>query len=77
MFNRNSTSTSLDANVRMYAHEGKDLEDATMYWKLVGSLIYLTLTRLDIYYVVGVMSRYMQNLKRSPLDVSSSNLEIC
>ncbi|KAE8720906.1 tir-nbs resistance protein [Hibiscus syriacus] len=63
-----STSTSMEPNVKMCAHEGKDLEDATMYRQLVGSLIYLTLTRPDISYAVGVMSRYMQNPKKPHLE---------
>ncbi|KAE8673443.1 Detected protein of unknown function [Hibiscus syriacus] len=63
-----STSTPMELNVKMCAHEGKDLEDATMYRQLVGSLIYLTLTRPDISYAVGVMSRYMQNPKKPHLD---------
>ncbi|CAL9028013.1 unnamed protein product [Prunus brigantina] len=61
-------STPMEPNVKMCAYEGKDLEDATMYRQLVGSLIYLTLTRPDISYAVGVMSRYMQNPKKSHLD---------
>ncbi|KAE8688791.1 PLAC8 family protein [Hibiscus syriacus] len=48
--------------------EGKDLEDATMYRQLVGSLIYLTLIRPDISYAIGVMSRYMQNPKKPHLE---------
>jgi Reverse transcriptase (RNA-dependent DNA polymerase) len=61
-------STPIEPNVKMCAHEGKDLEDATMYRQLVGSLIYLTLTRPDISYAVGVMSRYMQNPKKPHLE---------
>ncbi|KAM1907090.1 hypothetical protein ACFX14_026784 [Malus domestica] len=60
--------TSMEPNAKMCAHEGKDLEDATMYRQLVGSLIYLTLTRPDISYAVGVMSRYMQNPKKPHLE---------
>ncbi|KAE8680156.1 senescence-associated protein DIN1-like [Hibiscus syriacus] len=58
----------MEPNIKMCAHEGKDLEDATMYRQLVGSLIYLTLTRPDISYAVGVMSRYMQNPKKPHLE---------
>ncbi|KAL5577449.1 hypothetical protein UlMin_019148 [Ulmus minor] len=61
-------STPMEPNAKMCAHEGKDLEDATMYRQLVGSLIYLTLTRPDISYAVGVMSRYMQNPKKPHLE---------
>ena len=60
--------TPMEPNAKMCAHEGKDLEDATMYRQLVGSLIYLTLTRPDISYAVGVMSRYMQNPKKPHLE---------
>ncbi|KAE8675571.1 tir-nbs resistance protein [Hibiscus syriacus] len=63
-----STSTPMEPNVKICSHEGKDLEDATMYRQLVGSLIYLTLTRPDISYAVGVMSRYMQNPKKPHLE---------
>ncbi|KAM1431774.1 hypothetical protein ACFX1X_014159 [Malus domestica] len=61
-------STSMEPNAKMCAHEGKDLKDATMYRKLVGSLIYLTLTQPDISYAIGVMSRYMQNPKKPHLE---------
>ncbi|KAL0420219.1 UNVERIFIED_CONTAM: hypothetical protein Slati_3044800 [Sesamum latifolium] len=46
-----SISTLMEPHAKMCAHEGQDLEDATMYRKL---LIYLTLTRLDISFAVGV-----------------------
>ena len=39
-----------------------------MYRQLVGSLICLTLIRPDISYLVGVVSRYMSNLKKPQLD---------
>ena len=65
----------MEVNTKLCAHEGKDLEDATMYRTLVGSLIYLTLTRPDISYADGVMSRYMQNPKKPHLE--AKNFEIC
>ncbi|KAL0415704.1 UNVERIFIED_CONTAM: Retrovirus-related Pol polyprotein from transposon TNT 1-94 [Sesamum latifolium] len=51
-------STPMEPHAKMCAYEGQDLEDATMYRKLVGSLIYLTLTRPYISFAVGVMSHY-------------------
>ncbi|KAK3018739.1 hypothetical protein RJ639_003033 [Escallonia herrerae] len=61
-------STPMEPNAKMYAHEEKDLEEARMYRQLVGSLIYLTLTRPDISYAVCVMNRYMQNPKKLHLE---------
>ncbi|XP_019054137.1 PREDICTED: uncharacterized protein LOC109115027 [Nelumbo nucifera] len=61
-------STPIEPNTKMCAHEGRDLEDVTMYRQLVDSLIYLNLTRPDISYVVDVTSRYMQNPKKPHLE---------
>jgi len=65
-----ATATPMDPNTRMCAHEGKELQDATMYRQMVGSLLYLTVTRPDISYAVGVMSRYMQNPKKPHLEAA-------
>lgn len=51
------------------AYEGKDSEDASRYRWIVGSLIYLTLTHPDMSYAIGMMSRCMQNPKKSHLEV--------
>ena len=61
-------STPMDPNVRLQEDEGKDLENVTMYRQLAGNLIYLTLTRPDISYPIGVVSRYMSNPKKHHLD---------
>ena len=52
-------ATPMESNLKLRKEEGKDLEDARMYRKLVGSLLYLTLTRPDIAFVVGVVSCHM------------------
>ena len=58
----------MDPNERLQEDEVKDLGDVTMYRQLVGSFIYLILTRPDIFYLVGVVSQYMSNPKKSQLD---------
>ncbi|XP_070049754.1 uncharacterized mitochondrial protein AtMg00810-like [Nicotiana tomentosiformis] len=59
----------IESNAKMCAHEGKDLEDVTMYRQLVGSLIYLTLTRPNLSFLIGVMSHYMHNPKKHHTEV--------
>jgi hypothetical protein len=46
----------LEENVKLSADEGDLVEDTTMYRCIVGSLIYMTITRPDLNYAVGVVS---------------------
>ncbi|XP_042757712.1 secreted RxLR effector protein 161-like [Lactuca sativa] len=52
----------------VYHVPSRKLEDPTMYIKIVGNLIYLTLIRPDIAFIVGVLSRYMQTPRKPQLD---------
>jgi hypothetical protein len=49
-------SIPLEQNVKLSADEGNLVEDTTMYKCIVGSLIYMTITRPDLSYSVGVVS---------------------
>jgi transposase InsO family protein len=55
----NPVSTPMEQNLKISSNEGNDFEDATKYRQLVGSLIYLTTTRPDITFAVGILSRFM------------------
>ena len=55
----------IEYNCRLNSHDGESLSDATLYKQLVGSLIYLTVTRPDVSYAVHVVSQFMAAL-RSP-----------
>ena len=57
--------TPIEYNCRLNSHDGESLHEATLYIQLVGSLIYLTVTRPDISYAVPVVSQFMAAL-RSP-----------
>ncbi|KAH9745452.1 hypothetical protein KPL70_004078 [Citrus sinensis] len=56
-------STPVECGVKLSKYdEGEDI-DPTFFKSLVGSLRYLTCTRPDILYAVGLVSRYMENPK--------------
>eukprot|EP00253_Pinus_taeda_P004154 PITA_04154 len=56
----NPLTTAMEQNLKLTSIEGKEFEDATKYRKLVGSLNHLTITRPDISFVVGILSRFIQ-----------------
>jgi len=58
----------LKQNVKLNAYEGDLVEDTTMYRRIVGSLIYMTITRPDLNYVVGVVNQFMQTPQKPHLD---------
>ena len=53
--------TPMDVNVKLRRDEGELLQDQTLHRKLVGSLIYLIITRPDISFVVHTVRKFMQN----------------
>jgi len=62
-------SIPLEQNVKLSANEGNLVEDTTMYRRIVGSLIYMTITNPDLSYVVRVVSQFMQTPRKPHLDV--------
>eukprot|EP00253_Pinus_taeda_P035688 PITA_35688 len=65
----NPLSTPMEQNLKLTSIEGKEFEDATKYRQLVGSLIYLTTTRPNISFTVGILSKFMQ--KPFPVDTTT------
>eukprot|EP00253_Pinus_taeda_P035334 PITA_35334 len=57
----NPLTTPMEQNLKLTSIEGKEFEDTTKYRQLVGSLNYLTTTIPNISFVVGILSRFMQN----------------
>lgn len=58
----------VEVHTRLCSTEGRELEDATMYRQIVGSLIFLTLSRPDLSYAVGMISRFMQYPRKLHLE---------
>jgi hypothetical protein len=61
-------SVPLDQNGKLSVDAGEVLKDATMYKKIVGSLIYMMITRPDLNYTVGLESQFMQVFRKPRLD---------
>ncbi len=46
--------------MKLSADEGGLVEDTIMYKRIMGSLIYMTITRPYLSYAVGVVNQFMQ-----------------
>ncbi|KAJ3680984.1 hypothetical protein LUZ60_015473 [Juncus effusus] len=68
-------STPLDVNFKLRRDDGKILPDPRKFRALVVSLIYLTITRPDIAFAVGLVSRFMQVPTKSHLDTAKRILK--
>jgi len=62
-------SIPLEQNVKSSADERDLMEDTTMYRCIMGSLIYMTITRPDLSYAIGVVSQFMQTPRKPHLDI--------
>ncbi len=54
--------------MKLSVDEGDLVEDTTMYKHIVGSLIYMTITRPYLSYAIGVVSQFMQTPRKPHLD---------
>ncbi|XP_065632067.1 probable LRR receptor-like serine/threonine-protein kinase At1g56140 [Quercus suber] len=54
-----TVSTPLKYNAKLTPLDGEPISNATRYRQLVGSMIYLTVTRLDISHAMGMVSKFM------------------
>ena len=57
--NNKTVFTPLEYNAKLTPLDGEPISGATRYRQLVGSLIYLTVTRLNISHAMGMVNKFM------------------
>ena len=67
MFDSKSTDTPVGTNSKLIADEFDSLVNQTIYRGIIGSLLYLTASRLDIVYSVGMCARFQACPRNSHL----------
>ncbi|XP_022857980.1 uncharacterized protein LOC111378924 [Olea europaea var. sylvestris] len=60
-------NSPLPHNLKLSMNEGEALTDASVYRRLVGRLLYLTITRPDLSYAVQLLSQFLQSPKQPHL----------
>ena len=54
-------ATLLAQNEKILKNDGEKLEEPSAYRRLVGNLLYLTATKPDLMFLVGLLSRFMSS----------------
>jgi hypothetical protein len=62
-------SIPLEQNAKLNVDEGDLVEDTTLYKCTMGNLIYMTITKPNLSYVVGMVNQFMQTPQKPHLDV--------
>jgi hypothetical protein len=58
----------LELNVKLNGNEGDLVEHTTMYKCIVRSLIYMTITRPNLHFAIGMASQFMKTPQKPHLD---------
>jgi hypothetical protein len=69
MDGKSHARTPMSTSVKLHSDMAGTFVDQTMYRSMIGSLLYLTASRPDIAFSVGVCARFQANPKESHLTV--------
>jgi Reverse transcriptase (RNA-dependent DNA polymerase) len=61
-------STPIDPNIKLNTEDGEPLKDIHLFQRLIGKLIYLTVTRPNMSFVVSQISKFMHSPRSPHLD---------
>ena len=70
-------SFPMEQNLSLCKFDGDYISDPSSYQRLVGRLIYLTITQPDLVYAVHILSQFMDKPRGSTFRSSSSCLALC
>lgn len=70
-------TTLMEPYLKLKKEEENLLKDTRRFRQLVGNLIYLTITRPNIAYLVDVISQFMQCPRTLNLEATKKNLMLC
>ena len=59
MMDYTAMTTPMASNLKLLSDASSEAVDAIMYHQIIGSLMYLTNTRLDICFVVNTLSQFL------------------
>lgn len=59
----------MEQGLKFFKHNGELLTDPTSYQRLIGRLLYLTHTHLDLRYSVHTLSQFMEAPRKTYLNV--------
>ncbi|GKV49004.1 hypothetical protein SLEP1_g55778 [Rubroshorea leprosula] len=77
MQNCNCVRTPVEVGTRLLKNGEGAPVDLTYFKQIVGSLRYLTCTRPDISYGVGLISKFMENPQQSHMQVAKRIMRVC